>query len=125
MIDMEQILIDAVHSKEESISYLKNNIGEEFVFIEILEIVEDEEQCDARIGGAYWISQFDKEILVKYEDRLLDLLNVNIDSVVVHIMMGLAKIKSKRGIQTIVEKRILPVLYWEGKALEEYFSKKE
>ena len=122
---MEQILIDAVHSKEESISYLKNNIGEEFVFIEILEIVEDEEQCDARIGGAYWISQFDKEILVKYEDRLLDLLNVNIDSVVVHIMMGLAKIKSKTGIQTIVEKRILPVLYWEGKALEEYFSKKE
>ena len=122
MIDIEQILIDAVHSKEDSISYLKNNIGEESVFIEILEIVEDEEQCDARIGGAYWISQFDKEILVKYEDRLLDLLNVNIDSVVVHIMMGLAKIKSNRGIQIIIEKRILPVLYWEGKALEEYFK---
>lgn len=122
MISVEQILIDAVHSKEDSISYLKKNLGEESVFIEILKIVEDEEQCDARIGGAYWISQFNKEILIKFEDRLIDLLNVNLDSVVVHIMMALAKIKSQKGIQIIIEKRVLPVLYWEGKALEEYFK---
>lgn len=122
MINVEQILIDAVHSKEDSILYLKKNLGEESVFVGILKIVEDEEQCDARIGGAYWISQFNKEILIKFEDRLIDLLNVNLDSVVVHIMMALAKIKSQKGIQIIIEKRVLPVLYWEGKALEEYFK---
>ena len=32
------------------------------------------------------------------------------------------KIKSQKGIQIIIEKRVLPVLYWEGKALEEYFK---
>lgn len=122
MINIEQILIDAVHSNEHSISYLKDNINEESIFIDILEIVEDEEQCDARISGAYWISQFSENILVKYEDRLIDLLNVNLDSVVVHIMMGLAKMKSKRGMQIVIEKRIIPSLYWEGKALEEFFK---
>ena len=121
MIDIEQILVNAVHSNEYAISYLKDNINEESIFKEILEIVEDEEQCDARISGAYWISQFSKDILMKYEDRLIALLNVNLDSVVVHVMMGLAKMKSKRGMQIIIEKRIKPSLYWEGKALEEFF----
>ena len=41
MINVEQILIDAVHSKEDSISYLKKNLGEESVFVGILKIVED------------------------------------------------------------------------------------
>ena len=121
MIDIEQILVNAVHSNEYAISYLKDNINEESIFKEILEIVEDEEQCDARISGAYWISQFSKDILMKYEDRLIALLNVNLDSVVVHVMMGLAKMKSKKGMQIIIEKRIKPSLYWEGKALEEFF----
>ena len=121
MIDIEQILVNAVHSNEYAISYLKDNINEESIFKEILEIVEDEQQCDARISGAYWISQFSKDILMKYEDRLIALLNVNLDSVVVHVMMGLAKMKSKRGMQIIIEKRIKPSLYWEGKALEEFF----
>lgn len=122
MINIEQILIDAVHSDEHAISYLKDNINDETVFIDILEIVEDEDQCDARISGAYWISQFNENILVKYEDRLINLLNVALDSVVVHIMIGLAKIKSKKGMQIIIEKRIIPSLYWEGKALEEFFK---
>lgn len=122
MQNIEQILIEAVHSNEDAISFLKNNIENELVFKEILDIVEDEEQCDARIGGAYWISQFDEKILIKYEDRLFELLNVDLDSIVVHVMVGLARIKSKRGMQYIVEKRILPVLYWEGKALEEFFK---
>ena len=59
---------------------------------------------------------------INVEQILIDLLNVNLDSVVVHIMMALAKIKSQKGIQIIIEKRVLPVLYWEGKALEEYFK---
>ena len=58
----------------------------------------------------------------KKNEEEVDLLNVNLDSVVVHIMMALAKIKSQKGIQIIIEKRVLPVLYWEGKALEEYFK---
>lgn len=120
--NIENILIGAIHSDSEAVAFLKDNLMNVELFEEILSIVEDEEQCDARLGGAFWISQFNSTIISKYENRLLDLLDEELDSITAHIMMSLAKIKSRKGITYIVQKRITPVLYWEGKALEEYLN---
>lgn len=120
--NIENILIGAIHSDSDAVAFLKDNLMNLELFEEILSIVEDEEQCDARLGGAFWISQFHSAIISKYENRLLDLLDEELDSITAHIMMSLAKIKSPKGITYIVQKRIIPVLYWEGKALEEYLN---
>lgn len=43
------------------------------------------------------------------------------DSVAVHIMVALSRIKSSKGIEKIIKNRIKPVLGWEGRCLEIYF----
>lgn len=120
MNKIEDILVKAAHSNTAAVSYVEKNISDEILFNEILVIVESSIIGDSRLEGAYWITKFDKEIIIKYEDRLINLMNEELDSIVVHIMVALSKIKSKKALEIIIEKRIKPILYWEGVALENY-----
>ena len=122
MKNLEEILIDSIHSRQPAIDYMKSNLSNESILIEMFDIVEDDEKCDARLEGAYWISEFDTSILSKYEDRLIQLLSEELDSITAHIMVALGRIRSKEGMKSIIKSKITPELYWEGKALEEYFN---
>lgn len=122
MNDIENILVNAAHSKNKEIEYLEGELDNERLFCKILELVEDIEVGDARMEGAFWISKFDISIIEKYEERLLNLMDEELDSIVVHIMIALSRIKSKKCFQMIVERKIMPVFYWEGKALENYYE---
>lgn len=121
-MNIEEILVNAAHSDDKSISYLEQNIFSQKIFEEILCVVESSDIGDARMEGAFWISKSDNRIIAKNEKRLLNLINEELDSIVVHIMVALSKIKSQEALKMIIERRVKPVLYWESIALENYFK---
>lgn len=121
--EIERLLIHAVHSDQKAKQYFMEHTSDESVFEKILFIVESSESGDARMEGAYYVSKFDAALLRKAEARLLKLMDDEWDSVAVHIMMALSRIRSERALQKILDKRVKPVLYWEAMAIKNYLSK--
>lgn len=124
MIDknIEDLLIRAVHSDNDAKQFFQNNLSNECILEKILAIVEKSESGDARMKGAYWISQFEEDFLKRVESQLLKLMDDEWDSVAVHIMLALSKIKSKQALEKILDNRVKPVLYWEAMAIKNYFA---
>ena len=120
--DVEDLLIRSVHSDENAKDFFEDNKCDEILFLKLLDIVEVSESGDARMEGAYWISQFDDDLIKQYEERLLNFMDEDWDSVVVHIMMALSRIKSSKAFIKIINERIKPQTPWEIKALMNYIE---
>lgn len=119
---LEQLLIDAVHSDEAAASFLMENLNDEDIFGVLLDIVETSESGDARMKGAFFLSKCENKLLKSVEDKLLVLMDDKWDSVAVHIMVALSKIKSSEAMRKIIKNRIAPVLSWEARCLELYLD---
>lgn len=119
--ELEQVLIEAVHSNRNAAEFMLDNLNNKDVFNTLLKIVETSESGDARMKGAYYLSKCNEKLLNSIEDNLLNLVDDKWDSVAVHIMIALSRIKSRRGLMKIIQNRIKPILAWEAKALEIYF----
>lgn len=120
--ELEGLLIDSVHSSEQAEKFFQSHMDDKELLKQILQVVEESESGDARMEGAYWLSQAQDDFLRDVEKRLLVLMDCEWDSVAVHIMMALAKIQSQEALDKIIEKRIRPNLYWEALALEKYLK---
>lgn len=120
--ELEQILIEAVHSNENATKFMMDNLDDLEIFNVLLNIVKTSESGDARMEGAYYLSKCDEKLLNSVEKDLLNLVDDEWDSVAVHIMIALSRIKSRKGLKKIIQNRIKPVLAWEAKALEIYFQ---
>ena len=114
------LLISSVHSDGKAQAILAQKINDKEIFSTILEIVETSESGDARMEGAYWLSRSDIDIIKLYEDRLLLLMNCDWNSVTVHIMIALSRVKSQKALDIIIHERIKPHLPWEAAALDNY-----
>ena len=125
MIDksVEELLIRAVHSDNVAKQFFKSNLSDRSLLEKIIAIVEESESGDARMKGAYWISQFDEALLAHVEPQLLKLMDDEWDSVAVHIMLAISKIKSEQALEKILDNRVKPVLYWEALAIKNYLTK--
>lgn len=121
-INIEDLLIRSVHSDKEARDFFVENKSDEDIFLKILDIIEVSESGDARMEGAYWISQYSSNLISQYEERVLKLMDEEWDSVVVHIMMALSKIKSKKAFIKIINERIKTRSQWEIKALMNYIE---
>ena len=119
---VEKLLIDAIHSNKIAREYFNNNLKNKDLFDILLKILAESESGDARMGASYRISQFDSSLLFPVESTLLIHMDDEWDSVAVHMMVALAKIKSKVGLCKIVENRIEPELPWEAECLKIYFD---
>ena len=119
---VEKLLIDAIHSNKIAREYFNNNLKNKDLFDILLKILAESESGDARMGASYRISQFDSSLLFPVESTLLIHMDDEWDSVAVHMMVALAKIKSKVGLCKIVENRIEPELAWEAECLKIYFD---
>lgn len=117
---IEEMLIKSVHSDRNAEEFFLSNSHNEELFYTILEIVENSDSGDARMEGAYYLSTYDENILKKEESRLLLLMDDEWDSVAVHIMIALSRIRSMKALKRIIQNRIRPTLEWEAKALENY-----
>jgi len=120
--EVQDLLIRSVHSDKEAEKILCDGKENPNLFNVIMEIVETSESGDARMEGAFWLSQFAVEIIEQYENRLLSLMNCELNSITVHIMMALSKIKSQKALYIIINDRIKPKLPWEASALSNYFG---
>ena len=118
----EKLLIKAVHSDASAKGYFMEHLSDKAVFQNILTIIEQSNSGDARMEGAYYVSKFDETLLLEAEDRLLVMMDDEWDSVAVHIMVALSRIRSRRALEKILDKRVKPVLHWEAVALKNYFD---
>ena len=121
MNNLEDLLIKAVHSDNDAIEFFLSNLGNENLFEDLLKIVETSDSGDARMEAAYFISKYEERIIQSAEKRLLILMDDEWNSVAVHIMIALSRIKSASALNKIINNRIKPHLYWEAVALENYF----
>lgn len=120
--EIENMLIKSVHSDKNAEFFFTSNIHNEEVFYDLLEVVEKSNSGDARMEGAYYLSAYDENLLIKEENRLLSLMDDEWDSVAVHIMIALSRIKSAKALVKIIQNRIRPTLGWEAQALENYIK---
>lgn len=124
MIDerTEKLLIQAVYSDADAQHYFLDHLSDAVVFQHILDIIEESDSGDARMKGAFYVSKYAETLLRSAEDRLLDMMDDEWDSVAVHIMVALSRIKSERALTKILDNRVKPVLHWEAVALKNYFQ---
>ena len=118
--EIEDMLIRSVHSDKAANQFFSEHTGSAELLCQLLNIVAESESGDARMEGAYWISKFEEDLLAKAEEKLLVLMDCEWDSVAVHIMIALSRIKSKAALTKILDQRIRPQLYWESVALHNY-----
>lgn len=121
-VELEQLLIKSVHSDQVATNFLMENLNDMNIFTTLLKIVQTSESGDARMKGAFFLSRCDEKLLKSVEDILLVLMDDEWDSVAVHIMIALSRIKSSKAIEKIIKNRIKPVLGWEARCLEIYLE---
>ena len=120
--ELEVLLIKSLHSDKIATEYIEDNLNNIDFFNTLLSIVQTSESGDARMKGAFFLSKCDETLLRSAEDALLVLMDDEWDSVAVHIMVALSRIKSSKAIEKIIKNRIKPILGWEGRCLEIYFQ---
>lgn len=120
--ELEELLIKCVHSDKIAANFLMKNLGDINIFHTLLDIVQTSESGDARMKAAYYLSKCDETLLRSAENNLLSLMDDEWDSVAVHIMVALSRIKSSEALKKIIKNRIEPVLHWEARCLEIYFQ---
>ena len=118
----EKLLIKSVYSDKNAQGFFMEHLSDKALFQNILTIIEESDSGDARMKGAYYVSKFDEALLRDAEDRLLVMMDDEWDSVAVHIMVALSRIRSKRALEKMLDKRVKPVLHWEAVALKNYFD---
>lgn len=116
------LLIDSVHSKTDAKDFFEKNLNSSALLNILVEFAIEDYSGDARIEASYWISKFDIILLKNIEKDLLKIQNDELDSIAGHIIVALGRIKSKKGLKYLIEKRIEPEMYWESQALKYYFS---
>lgn len=101
-------LISSVFLSKKDHNFFLNNLNNEQLFLELTDLLADREynrySDDSKTIAANYISQFDTNIITKYEDKLLYLLNniEGIDLIKDPIYLALSRIKSKAGLKSIV-----------------------
>ncbi|WCF09247.1 hypothetical protein NDS46_04925 [Paenibacillus thiaminolyticus] len=123
---IRNLLIDSTHSIPEANTFFEERLNDKALLDILVDFALDDYSGDASMTASYWISKFSENLLVTIEDQLLILQDYELDNISVHAWIALGKIKSKKGLIYLIEKRISPKLSWEAEALrhhlKEYFN---
>jgi hypothetical protein len=115
--EIRRLLFDAARSLPEAQSWFALHVED----AELLEILFEIALIDAaesiRLQACYHITQFPEHLLRNYEDSLLRLQAEAWENIADQAIVALAKIRSKRGLAFLIEKRLSPKLPWETKML--------
>lgn len=122
MKDLEEMLINAIHNDEQANCFFICSKNNEELFMQLIDIIQKSDSNDARMEAAYFVSQFDKTLIKSAEKELLILMDDELNSISVHIMIALSRIKSPAALEKIINERIRPNMYWEACALDNYFG---
>ncbi|WGU92395.1 hypothetical protein QJQ58_17610 [Paenibacillus dendritiformis] len=119
---IRDLLIDSTHSIQEANTFFQERLNDKVLLDILVDFALDDYSSDASMTASYWISNFTENLLLTIEDKLLILQEYELDSISVHAWIALGKIKSKKGLIYLIEKRISPKLSWEAEALKHHLN---
>ena len=115
--EIRRLLFDAARTLPEAQTYFTSLVGNAELLETLFEIASADTSDTIRLQACYYISLFPEQLLRNYEDSLLSLQGEEWESISEHAIVALAKIRSKRGLAFLIEKRLSPKLPWETKML--------
>ncbi|WP_374017321.1 hypothetical protein ABU162_24650 [Paenibacillus thiaminolyticus] len=119
---IRKLSINSTHSIPEANTFFQERLNDKALLDILVEFALDDYSSDASMTASYWISNFSENLLVTIEEQLLILQEYEMDNISVHAWIALGKIKSKKGLIYLIEKRISPKLSWEAEALKHYLK---
>lgn len=119
---IRDLLIDSTHSIQEANIFFQERLNDKALLDILVDFALDDYSSDASMTASYWISNFTENLLLTIEDKLLILQEYELDNISVHAWIALGKIKSKKGLIYLIEKRISPKLSWEAEALKHHLN---
>ncbi|MFD3269978.1 hypothetical protein ACE3MS_07520 [Paenibacillus dendritiformis] len=119
---IRDLLIDSTHSIQEANTFFQERLNDKALLDILVDFALDDYSSDASMTASYWISNFTENLLLTIEDKLLILQEYELDNISVHAWIALGKIKSKKGLIYLIEKRISPKLSWEAEALKHHLN---
>lgn len=115
---IRDLLIECMHSDENAEKYFMDSINSYELLDILIDFAYEDNSEDAQIGAAYWISKFNLELLKKVEKRLLPLQESEYNCISGPIMVSLGRIKSREGLEYLLDQRIGKTMKWEADALK-------
>ncbi|BFH16753.1 hypothetical protein WJ0W_005092 [Paenibacillus melissococcoides] len=119
---IRDLLTDSTHSIQEANIFFQERLNDKALLDILVDFALDDYSSDASMTASYWISNFTENLLLTIEDKLLILQEYELDNISVHAWIALGKIKSKKGLIYLIEKRISPKLSWEAEALKHHLK---
>ncbi|TQR45055.1 hypothetical protein [Paenibacillus popilliae] len=119
---IRDLLIDSTHSIQEANTFFQERLNDKALLDILVDFALDDYSSDASMTASYWISNFQENLLLTIEEKLLILKTTN--WIIFLYMHGshLERIKSKKGLIYLIEKRISPKLSWEAEALKHHLN---
>ena len=120
--EIRRLLFDAARTLPEAQTYFEDHAEDAGLLRMLFEIALADSADTVRLQASYYISRFPERLLHDYEDDLLRLQAEEWESLSEHAMVALAKLRSKKGLLFLIEKRLAPKLPWETKILRSHLQ---
>ena len=118
--NIRRLLFDASRALPDAQAYFEGRLEDVELLKLMFEIASADSTDTARLQACYYISQFPATLLSDYEDDLLRLQAEEWESLSDHAIVALAKLRSKKSLVLLIEKRLVPKLPWESGILRRY-----
>lgn len=115
--EVRRLLFDAVRALPEAQTYFSSHGEDPDLLKSLFEIAATDQADSIRLQACFEISKFPELLLRDYEDDLLKLQAEEWESISEQAIAALAKIRSKKSLVFLIEKRLAPKLPWETKLL--------
>jgi hypothetical protein len=120
--ELRRLLFDAVRAQPEAQAYFDENVEEAELLKALFDIALTDSSDSVRLQACFYISRFPAHLLGEHEDVLLRLQANAWESLSEHAMVALAKLRSKKGLIFLLEKRLAPKLPWETRLLRDHLA---
>jgi len=115
--EIRRLLFDAARSLPEAQAYFSYHMENPDLLKSLVEIASTDHADSIRVQACFEISKFPESLLRDYEEQMLRLQGEEWESISEQAIVALAKIRSKRSLVFLIEKRLAPKLPWETKLL--------
>jgi hypothetical protein len=115
--EVRRLLFDVARALPDAQAYFSNHREDPCLLRCLFEVAKTDPADSVRLQACCEMAKFPEPLLRDYEDDLLRLQAEEWESVSEHAIVALAKIRSKKGLVFLIEKRLAPKLPWETKLL--------
>ena len=121
-VEIRRLLFDALRALPEAQAYFAERADDAGLLKTLFDIALNDATDTVRLQACYYIAQFPEQLLNAYEGELLRLQAEEWESLSEYAIAALAKLRSKKGLAFLIEKRLAPKLPWETKMLRNHLQ---